>query len=318
MTHFKSFRFSWPGKSSRFRAHMSAVYISTFYRFTPLNEADVVRIQGGLEAFAQASGLRGLVLLSFEGINATVSGTLEAIDQYKREVSALLGLTDLTFKDSVGEKQPFHIFKVKVKDEIVSLGKPGFVPEQPVNSHLSPSEWQAALEDPNTVLLDTRNDYEVEIGKFKNAVDFQLTEFNEFPEKLRKSGLAKDKRVLMYCTGGIRCEKAILEMREQGYQDVHQLDGGILNYLKEYPDAEFDGECFVFDYRVAVDQQLQPTKNYKLCPHCGQPANAVVTCVKCTREETICGKCSHAGVTTCSKNCAHHLAIGSGSTRPQL
>ncbi|NJL25760.1 MAG: hypothetical protein HC902_11680 [Calothrix sp. SM1_5_4] len=127
-----------------------------------------------------------------------------------------------------------------------------------------------------------------------------------------------DKKVLIYCTGGIRCEKAILAMHELGYKNVHQLGGGILNYLKEYPKGEFEGECFVFDYRVAVDQNLQPTRRYQLCPHCGQPANTEVSCTQCEAKSVICHHCiEERSITTCSKNCAHHAKIGSGSRNPQ-
>jgi UPF0176 protein len=258
------------------------------------------------------------VLIGREGINATVSGSAEAIANCKDCVCRWLGLEDLNFKDSIGTKHPFNVFKVKVKEEIVSLGRPELVPQAPVNRHLSPRQWHQALQDPDVVVLDTRNDYEVEIGKFKSAIDFGLHEFNEFPEKLKNSGVTKDKQVLIYCTGGIRCEKAILAMNEQGYQNVSQLEGGILNYLKEYPEGEFEGECFVFDYRVAVDNHLQPTTRYRLCPHCGQPASETVTCSQCAREEILCVRCLREGQTTCSKNCAHHAAIGSDSRKSHL
>jgi UPF0176 protein len=171
------------------------------------------------------------------------------------------------------------------------------------------------MQNPEAVILDTRNDYEVEIGKFRGARDFALKEFSDFPRAVAESGIAKDAPVLMYCTGGIRCEKAILEMNAQGYKNVHQLDGGILNYLEKFPDQGFDGECFVFDYRVAVDQKLQPTQKYKLCPHCGQPADKPISCAKCGTEAVICRHCTGQSAVTCSKNCAHHAAIGSTSKR---
>lgn len=278
--------------------------------------------KAALETVARQTDLRGLVLMGAEGINATVSGTAEAIARCKEAVVAFLGVADFPFKDSVGPKHPFSVFKVKIKDEIVTLGRPGLMPEGPVNNHLSPQEWHEAVQDPDTIVIDTRNDYEVEIGKFKSAIDFKLSEFNEFPERLREAGLNKDKRVLIYCTGGIRCEKAILAMNEQGFNKVHQLDGGILNYFKEYPAKDqpstYEGECFVFDYRVAVDQRLEPTRQYGLCPHCGQPAKTRVTCTQCGRQETICSKCVQHGETTCSKNCSHHASIGSGSSKPHL
>lgn len=294
---------------------MSSVNVTSFYRFLPLSEEQVEQLQSDLETLASRFSLQGLCLLGREGINATISGSVEGLAQLKELVSRSLNVQDIHFKDSVAAKHPFHIFRIKIKDEIVTLGKPGFAPSSTRNNHLSPEEWDRALRDPNTIVLDTRNDYEVQIGKFKNARDFALKEFREFPDAVRSSGLDKSKRILMYCTGGIRCEKAILEMNEQGYNEVYQLDGGILNYLEKFPNKEFEGECFVFDYRVAVDQNLQPTQKYRLCPHCGQPADKPITCVKCGSAAVICNHCTDPHSTTCSKNCAHHVSIGSSSKR---
>jgi UPF0176 protein len=297
---------------------MNSVAITTFYRFLPLSPEGLPLHQQRMEQIAQSESLRGMVLLGCEGINATVSGSAAGLERFKSAVLEMLGVPHLPFKDSLGERHPFQIFRVKIKDEIVSLGKPGLVPQTPKNFHLSPQEWQAAMHEPGTVVIDTRNDYEVQIGKFKNAIDFNTQEFNQFPECIKDSSIAKDQKVLIYCTGGIRCEKAILEMHNQGFQKVFQLDGGILNYLKELPNQDYEGECFVFDYRVAVDQRLQPTRNYKLCPHCGQPAKQVIQCAQCGRKETICQRCESNGICSCSKNCAHHQAIGSGSSKSHL
>lgn len=292
-----------------------SVHVTSFYRFTPLADETVEKLKFVLEGLAESTGLRGLCLLGPEGINATLSGELAVLSEVKDLVRGQLNAADLLFKDSVTSKHPFHNFRVKIKDEIVTLGRPGLAPASPINFHLSPEEWHQAMQDPDAVVLDTRNDYEVDIGKFDHAVDFKLKEFREFPEALKKSGIAKDKKVLIYCTGGIRCEKAILEMHEQGYRNVHQLDGGILNYIEKFPEQKFAGECFVFDYRVAVDQRLQPTSKYKMCPHCGQPADQPLECIKCGTGAVICHACLSAEQKTCSKNCAHHVAIGSRSSK---
>jgi len=292
-----------------------AIHVTSFYRFIPLNTQQIQDLKARLEQLALDAQLLGLCLLGHEGVNATISGPAPGLEQLKSFLRDFLQLPDMAFKDSIAAKHPFHIFRIKIKDEIVTLGKPGFAPDSPRNHHLSPEEWHLAMQDPDTIILDTRNDYEVAIGKFKGAIDFDLKEFREFPKAVSRSGLDKEKCVLMYCTGGIRCEKAILEMNAQGFKNVHQLDGGILNYLEKFPGQAFDGECFVFDYRVAVDQQLQPTKSYKLCPHCGQPANKPVTCAKCGSEAVICNQCTDHNAATCSKNCAHHMAIGSRSSR---
>lgn len=294
------------------------IHITTCYRFKPLAEGDLDGIQKRLEAFAATWGMRGLVLLGTEGINLTVSGTNDALTGFRNELQEILHDEDLFFKNSVNSKHPFHVFKVKIKPEIVTLGRPGLAPDKTRYFHLSPEEWHKALNEPDTVVIDTRNDYEVEIGKFKKALDFGIKEFRDFPEAMRSSGIPKEKKVLIYCTGGIRCEKAILELQDQGYSNVHQLDGGILNYLEKMPHQNFEGECFVFDYRVAVDQNLNPSTRYKLCPHCGQPGHTQVQCFQCGTEAVICHHCKAKGVKTCSKNCEHHRMIGSHSQKPHL
>jgi UPF0176 protein len=292
-----------------------AIHVTSFYRFIPLDDLKIENLKSELERLATDTGLLGLCLLGPEGINATLSGPAEVLNSAKALVNQGLGVDDVVYKDSVALKQPFHVFRIKIKDEIVTMGKPGFAPISARNKHLSPEEWHMAMQDPKAVILDTRNDYEVEIGKFKGARDFALKEFRDFPAKVSDSGIGKDTPILMYCTGGIRCEKAILEMNAQGFENVRQLEGGILNYLEKFPNQAFEGECFVFDYRVAVDQQLQPTQNFKLCPHCGQPANKPIVCVKCGTEAVLCRHCTDQFGVTCSKNCAHHVEIGSGSKR---
>lgn len=291
------------------------VEVSTCYRFVPLADAALPDLQADLERFASEHGVRGLCLIGTEGVNLTVSGS--DLSGFRTFLRARLGV-ELTFKDSVADRHPFNVFKVKIKDEIVTLGRPDLAPATAHDHHLSPAEWDAAVRDPSTVVIDTRNDYEIEIGKFRRARDFGTKEFREFPEAVAKSGIPKDQKILMYCTGGIRCEKAILAMREQGYEHVYQLEGGILNYLREYPESEFEGECFVFDYRVAVDQHLQPTARYLLCPHCGQPADRPLSCAQCATDAVLCRHCIARGLDTCSKNCAHHRTIGSGSRNPQI
>lgn len=158
------------------------------------------------------------------------------------------------------------------------------------------------------MLLDTRNVYETAIGKFRGAVDPKLQKFSEFSDFVTASDIPKNKKVLMYCTGGIRCEKASLEMQRLGFEDVYQLSGGILKYLEEFPDGPFEGECFVFDHRVAVDKNLRPSKQYKLCPHCGNPGDKSISCRKCGAQAIICDGCANNEYkVSCSKNCAHHL-----------
>ena len=292
------------------------ISITTFYRFLKLNDEEAKALKSSLESWAERWSVKGLCLVGTEGINLTVSGAEESLGEFKRALSLHLNLESPFFKDSTAEKHPFQIFKVKIKNEIVTLGRADLVPPSEVHKHLSPSEWNEAVREPNTLVIDTRNDYEVEIGKFRTATDFKIKEFSEFPERLREAQVPKDQKILIYCTGGIRCEKAILAMEEQGYENVYQLNGGILNYLKECPREEFEGDCFVFDYRVAVDQDLNPAKSYKLCPHCGQPATVKIGCTQCETQAVICTHCEEKRLITCSKNCAHHAAIGSRSRKP--
>lgn len=290
--------------------------ITSFYRFHPLDSHAASALESALETLAKNSDLQGLILIGSEGFNGTVSGSLSTLASVKTILATATGLSDLTFKDSESSRPPFQKFTIKIKSEIVTLGRTDLVPKAVHHRHLSPSEWHQAMQDPDTVILDTRNDYEVDIGKFKNARDFRTKEFQEFPQSLKESGIRPEQKVLIYCTGGIRCEKAILAMEEQGFNNVHQLDGGILNYLKAYPEGDFEGECFVFDYRVALDSKLEPSRKYTLCPHCGQPATGpAIQCIQCGRDEIICSSCITAGECTCCKNCSHHRKIGSKSRR---
>ena len=236
--------------------------ITAFYHFEQLDPERRSALEQRLYATARATGLRGLCLLGPEGLNMTCSGDQAATEALEALLADEFGAAASRAQRSESMRQPFRHFKVRRRKEIVTLGRPDLVPNGPRTKHLSPLEWDQAMADPDAIVLDTRNDYEIALGKFKGAVDLDTKEFRDFPDKVRAANLAKDKPVLMYCTGGIRCEKALLELEEQGFENVRQLEGGILNYLKEFPDRAFEGECFVFDYRVAVDQQLRPTTRY--------------------------------------------------------
>jgi UPF0176 protein len=298
---------------------MHKVLIRSFYKFHPLISDQLTDLAAKIEARGEELGLRGLAIIGAEGCNATLSGEPEALRAFCNELLETLNIPgELSVKESYADLHPFRRFKVKVREEIVTLGKPEVLPLQSSHTHLSPEDWHKALQEEDVVVLDTRNWYETKIGKFKKAIDPNLDEFQEFPDYLRKANIPKDKKVLIYCTGGIRCEKAIVEMHEQGYQNVFQLDGGILNYLEKFPNQEFDGECFVFDHRVAVDQSLQPTARYRMCPHCGQPGESTVICRKCDAEAVICEEClKNEHMHTCSKNCAYHYQMDRERKGPQ-
>ena len=294
------------------------ILITTFYKFYPLKETRLVALKKRALHITDVYGLRGIFLIGVEGCNGTLSGLEEAVYQFKKFILQSFG--EMTFKDSWSVKHPFHEMSVKIKDEIVSIKRCNLVPENR-EFHLSPSQWHKVLEEEkDALILDVRNKYETQIGAFKGAIDLGLDEFNEFPKYLEKSGLPKGKKILMYCTGGIRCEKAILSAQEQGYEHVYQLDGGILEYLREFPNQKFEGECFVFDYRVAVDQSLKPSRRYRLCPHCGESGDQPIKCNQCGRPDIVCLDCLNKSdeLRTCSKNCAHHFKLGHRSRRPHF
>lgn len=287
--------------------------VTAFYKFSPVAEGRIPLIREDLSTFCEARAIHGLFLLGHEGCNATMSGGPEAIEELKEWVLSQPEFVGTIFKDSECEFQPFRRFKIDLREEIVTLKRSDLYPHQGKNHHMSPEEWHKTITSGEDILLlDTRNTYETEIGMFRGAVDPRIAEFSEFPDYVKRHEIPKDKKILMYCTGGIRCEKAILFMQEEGFENVFQLDGGILNYFKEFPEGAFDGECFVFDHRVAVDSHLRPSSQYRLCPHCGNPAKSRITCARCENPSVICDECEKIShLNTCSKNCAYHVEHGS-------
>ena len=286
-------------------------FITTFYQFLPLDNCE--ELKSFLEKLAIETDTLGLTIIGSEGINSTIaSKTKVGLDTFKSEVLKKLKLKQLLFKDSESHKAPFRRFKVKIREEIVTLGTPELVPPSGKNNHLTPAAWNEVLKNEKDVLvIDTRNWYETKIGTFKNAVNPRTDQFTEFPKFMEKNNYDKEKKVLIFCTGGIRCERGILELERQGFKDVYQLEGGILNYIQQFPEDQFEGECFVFDHRVALDQKLKPTVKYDLCPHCGQPADISVICKRCDSKAHICDDCEKLTWKniTCSKNCAYQLEL---------
>lgn len=297
----------------------SAFYVAAFYKFQKLSELS--QIQKDLENKADELNVKGLVILGEEGFNSTcAASSLESFAAWKQFVRDYFSVPDLFFKDSESDKAPFRRFKVKVREEIVTTGIPEMMPPEGKNQHLSPTEWNRVMkEEQDFVMIDTRNWYEYKIGTFKGALNPNIEKFTDFPQYIESQGISKDKKMLIFCTGGIRCEKGILELQKQGYDNVFQLDGGIINYMKEYPNDQFEGECFVFDHRVALDQNLQPSTKYGLCPHCGQPSEIKISCQRCDSEELICVDCSKLEFKkdTCSKNCAHQYKLHPGKKGPK-
>lgn len=284
----------------------SAIVITTFYKFFPMDEPLVVQNKAVLDAAGADLELLGLTLIAHEGLNGTVAGTKTAIDAFKTIVTTIAG--EVMFKDSPADEQPFKRWHVKVRPEIVAIGNPAMHPDTSINNHLPPDEWNRFLEQEDVIVLDTRNKYETMIGTFKGAIDPGLDSFDEFPAYVKNCDIPKDKKVLMYCTGGIRCEKALIEMQNQGYEHVYQLQGGILQYFKEHPHKHFEGECFVFDHRSAVDQELKPSTTFAACPHCGDPGSQAISCGFCENDGVVCERClAKPYKNTCTKDCRERL-----------
>lgn len=247
------------------------IVVATFYKFAVLE--DYVQMRETLLPFCQQHNLRGTILLALEGINATVAGSREDIDSLKTLLWSDSRLSGMEYKESFTEDFPFYRMKVRLKKEIVTMGVPQATPDRVSGTYVSPAEWNALISDPEVTVIDARNQYECDIGMFKHAVSPVTDTFHQFPEYVASHlDPAKNRKIAMYCTGGIRCEKASAYMLEQGFSEVYQLHGGILRYLAETPVDEslWQGECFVFDGRVAVNDALE-TGEHQLCYSCRMP-----------------------------------------------
>jgi UPF0176 protein len=245
--------------------------VATFYKFVSLD--DPAQLRSELLTHCQDTGLKGTILLAPEGINGTVAGTRPGIDQLLTWLRQHPAIGDFLHQESTTDAAPFERMKVKLKQEIVTLGMPAVNPNHQVGDYVDPHHWNQIISDPEVLVVDTRNDFEVEIGTFEGAINPHTQTFRQWPDYVKTHlDPAKHKKVAMFCTGGIRCEKATAFMVQQGFEQVYHLQGGILNYLKSVPEAEslWRGECFVFDERVAVGHHLRPGQ-YELCLGCGHP-----------------------------------------------
>ncbi len=245
--------------------------IIAFYHFTALD--DYRELKNPLLQLCQSQGIKGSILLASEGINGTVSGSRNGIDALINWFGSDARFKGISLKESYDDEQPFYRMKVKLKKEIVTMGVPGVSPVKQVGTYVSADKWNDLISDPEVLVIDTRNDYEVAVGKFQNAVDPHTETFREFPTYVKKNvDKSKYKKVAMYCTGGIRCEKASSYMLSEGFDEVFHLEGGILKYLETVPKEEslWQGECFVFDNRVTVNHDLE-AGDYDQCYGCRRP-----------------------------------------------
>lgn len=249
--------------------------VAALYKFVAL--PDYRELQQPLLDRCLQHDILGTLLLADEGINGTISGTRENIDallDWLRHDERFNGrFSDIEHKESFASEKPFQRMKVKLKQEIVTMGVPDVDPAEMAGTYIPPEQWNELITDPDVVVIDTRNDYEVGIGKFRNAINPETRSFREFPEWVKKQSVLREKpKVAMYCTGGIRCEKSTALLKSMGFENVFHLQGGILKYLETVPEKEslWEGECFVFDERVAVGHGLKPG-THSMCRACGMP-----------------------------------------------
>ena len=277
-----------------------------YYCYTPLDNPAQFREEH--HRLCLELGLLGRVIVAYEGLNGTVSGTHENCAAYMEVVKADPRFATLEFKIDDVPAHTFQKLHVRVKPEIVHSSLHHMRPHQQTGQHLSPQEFKALKDRDDVVVVDVRSDYEYNLGCFKNAVTLDMENFRDFPERVERLKAFKDKKILIYCTGGVKCEKASAYLLEQGFDQVYQLHGGIIKYGIEAGGEDFDGQCYVFDNRVAVDvNRVNPTVISR-CQCCQQPSNRLVDCANpsCNAHLPLCESCAAELQGACSAECAAH------------
>jgi UPF0176 protein len=271
------------------------VCVAALYRFARFS--DCAGLRAPLDRQCREQGVRGTLLLAPEGINGTIAGSAEGVAAVLAHIRGLPDCADLDVKFSTAAAMPFHRMKVRVKREIVTMGEPDIDPRAAAGTYLEAEEWNALVSDPDTVVIDTRNDYEVAVGTFAGAIDPKTPSFRDFPawfrgERQRLLGRGRQPKVAMFCTGGIRCEKSTAFLKAEGVEKVFHLKGGILRYLETVPQEEslWQGECFVFDERVTVGHGLAPG-SHALCRACRQPVSPEGLASPLYEEGASCAAC---------------------------
>ena len=249
------------------------ILVATLYKFVEIN--NLLSLQDNLYNICEENNIMGTILIADEGINGTISGKHNEIKETISSLTSDDRFSNIEIKYSSTDKQPFHRMKVRLKKEIVTIGLPKINPNKKVGRYVKPEDWNELISDPNVVVIDTRNKYETKIGSFQNALDPETSSFREFPDWVKKFKNSKEnsnKKIAMFCTGGIRCEKASSLMKEEGFEDVYHLQGGILKYLEtiDKENSLWNGECFVFDQRVCLTDELE-VGSYKMCFACRMP-----------------------------------------------
>ena len=249
------------------------ILVATLYKFFKVD--DLVALQDQLYAICNKNNVMGTILIANEGVNGTISAKPREIEKTLISIQKDDRFSEIEIKYSSTNKQPFHKMRVRLKKEIVTIGLPEINPNKTVGTYVKPEQWNDIISDPDVILIDTRNKFEIKIGSFKNALDPRTTSFRDFPEWVKKFKQDKtntNKKIAMYCTGGIRCEKASSLMKEEGFNEVYHLQGGILKYLEQVEKEKslWEGECFVFDDRVCLTENLE-VGSYKMCFACRMP-----------------------------------------------
>jgi len=266
--------------------------VVSFYRFLDLEDPKLFR--EALQAVCEEQQLLGTVLVAAEGFNGTLSGNEGAVENVFDWIRQRLAIDEpLDARWTDADEAPFRRMRVKVKKEIVTLGRPDILPHRKTGTYVPPEQWNKLIEDPNVLVIDTRNSYEYEVGTFPRAVDPGNDSFREFPDFAKQlAETSRDKPLAMFCTGGIRCEKATALMLELGFDEVYHLQGGIINYLEQMPEEEnlWQGECFVFDTRVAIDRDLAEG-GYVQCHACRRPLSTDELASPSYKEGVSCPKC---------------------------
>jgi UPF0176 protein len=282
--------------------------VTALYRFTPLQ--NIADLRAPLLSLCNKFGVKGTILLAREGINGTIAGAADAIDCVLGHIRTFPGCDDLPVKNAEAATMPFHRMKVRIKREIVTMGQPDIDPLKEVGHYVAPEDWNALIEEEDTILIDTRNDYEVAIGTFANAINPEMQSFRDFPlwfraERAKLLDGRKKPKIAMFCTGGIRCEKATAFAKAEGLDEVYHLDGGILKYLETVPaeKSRWQGECFVFDQRVSVTHGLG-VGTHQLCHACRMPISqedrqsplysAGISCPRCHARRDDAQRASYA------------------------
>ncbi|MDO7847407.1 rhodanese-related sulfurtransferase [Hymenobacter sp. M29] len=277
-----------------------------YYCYTPLENPEQFRDEH--HRLCLDLDLRGRIIVAAEGLNGTVSGTVESCARYMAAVKADSRFEALEFKVDEVAAHTFQKLHVRVKPEIVHSSLRHVRPHEKTGQHLSPEEFKALKDRDDVVVVDVRSDYEYNLGRFKNAVTLDIENFRDFPERVERLKEFKDKKILTYCTGGVKCEKASAFLLEQGFENVYQLHGGIIKYGIEAGGEDFDGQCYVFDNRVAVDvNRVNPTVISR-CQHCQTPSNRLINCANphCNAHLPLCEACGEKLQGACSEACAAH------------